>query len=385
MPRWRQYPELRATAVNTNRSRKLWLQPSRAIDHKRTTVSGMVKDRIEVRERHPLEVLGIGEAEERVYRYLLAHPGATVAEIARTLVQPTSKAQRLLDAIESKGLTTHAPERPRRYIPTSPDIGMEALIVQRQNDLRIARGVVQEMQKQAAEAQTGGEREQVVELITSPEAERQIFDQILRTTQREIIFLIRPPIRVTNMNVPTEYESLQKEGQGRGVRYRSIIDAEFLDLPGAVQRIRNDIKTGEVVKVLPSLPLKLVLSDRRVALIPLHLGQAESPSLLVRSSTLLETLYTLFEILWERAAPLSFATADVLETGAQRPSLPQGDYDMIRLLASGLNDKTIAYELDVSVRTFRRRIGDLMRNLDARTRFQAGWVAALRLLKTHTD
>ena len=43
-----------------------------------------------------------------------------------------------------------------------------------------------------------------------------------------------------------------------------------------------------------------------------------------------------------------------------------------------LNDKTIAHELDISIRTLDRRVVELLKGLDARTRFQAGWLAATR-------
>src|SRR5699024_2972083 len=76
----------------------------------------------------PLENLGITEFEERIYRWLLTRRGATAAEVARALGLTPAKAQRLLDALETKGLATHTPERPRRYIPSSPDVALEALI-----------------------------------------------------------------------------------------------------------------------------------------------------------------------------------------------------------------------------------------------------------------
>jgi DNA-binding NarL/FixJ family response regulator len=55
-----------------------------------------------------------------------------------------------------------------------------------------------------------------------------------------------------------------------------------------------------------------------------------------------------------------------------------GAMQLLALLAGGLNDKAIASELDVSTRTLDRRILKLMRGLGARTRFQAGWIAAQR-------
>ena len=57
--------------------------------------------------------------------------------------------------------------------------------------------------------------------------------------------------------------------------------------------------------------------------------------------------------------------------------LPEAAAKLIPLLAAGLNDKAIAHELDVSSATLNRRLAELMKALDTRTRFQMGWRAAL--------
>ncbi|WP_206442911.1 LuxR C-terminal-related transcriptional regulator, partial [Candidatus Protofrankia californiensis] len=51
---------------------------------------------------------------------------------------------------------------------------------------------------------------------------------------------------------------------------------------------------------------------------------------------------------------------------------------LLRLLSLGAKDEAAARHLGVSVRTVRRMIADLMRRMDARSRFQAGILAAER-------
>jgi DNA-binding NarL/FixJ family response regulator len=51
---------------------------------------------------------------------------------------------------------------------------------------------------------------------------------------------------------------------------------------------------------------------------------------------------------------------------------------LLSLLFSGTTDKAAAATLDVSVRTVRRMVRDLMNRLGARSRFQAGAKAAER-------
>jgi sugar-specific transcriptional regulator TrmB len=334
--------------------------------------------RASVETTHPFDILGIDEHEERVYRWLIAHPRSTMRELADALALPPRKAQRLLDTIETKGLTTHTPEQPCRYLPAAPDMALQALILQRQKDLQTARAAALELQEQAA-AQRHGEQEQVVELITSREAEAQAFQHMHRSAQQEVLTLIRLPGRVSSLIPADESARTHREATARGVRFRSIVDAEFLAAPGAVDRVRSDMRTGEEVRVFPSLPFKLLVTDRRIAIMPLNLQQPDSPVLLLRESTLLDALCVMFEILWERAAPIGFDHAGTLEVGDPDAGWLGEAEDLLPLLAAGMNDKAIAHQLGLSLRTLNRRIGDLAKGLDARTRFQAGWLAALRL------
>lgn len=330
-------------------------------------------------ERRPLEILGISESEEQAYRWLLLHPGATARDLSQELGMASGAGPRLMERLESKGLATHSPEQPRRYIPVSPDIAIEAIARQHEGEIQRARAAASEMRKEMA--RTGKGWEQTIELITNPDAERQIFEQIQRVAQNEVVSLVRPPILISHLELPYEEDQrTQAEAQRRGVSYRGIVDSEFLALPGAVGRVRGDIASGEELRVFPRLPFKMGLADRRIALIPLNLEQPRAPSLIVRTSALLDALYALFEILWERAVPISLTGGDVIvETEDAAPALPEGATELLPLMAAGLKDKAMAYELGVSSSTLTRRIADLMHSLDVRTRFQLGWVASMRL------
>ena len=328
----------------------------------------------------PLEVLGIDADEERVYRYLLTSRMATLQEVTRGLGLSARKTQRLLDAIAAKGLTTHSPERPRRYIPASPNIAIQALALQHQQAVQRAQGMIHELQQQAA-AGRQGEQEHVIELITSLNVGRQLYEQILGSAQHEVAALVRPPV-LYNLFSPMDDRKAQREVQARGVQIRSINDAEFLCLPDALDRVRADIRAGEQARVFPSLPFKMILVDRRIALIYLNPNQSNSPSLLVRYSALLDALYTLFEILWERATPLSFTRDGTPQTGNRPSRLSRESEELASLMAAGLNDKNLAHNLHISLRTLERRVAELMQSLETRTRFQAGWAAALHLSGT---
>lgn len=337
----------------------------------------MTRQRAEKAKARPFDILGISEVEERAYSWLLVHPGATIAEIASALRLAPRSTQRLIDAVEAKGLMTHSPERPRRYIPVSPDIAVETLILQRQNDLQRARGTARALQEKVSASRPHDKRERMVELITSRAAERQIYQHLDHMAQSEVLAMVRLPMRISRLDVPAEQDhSSQRQALARKVHYRTLIDPEFLELPGAVEWVRSDVLAGEEARMGYRLPFKMILVDRSVALVPLVLDRLDSPSLLLRSSALLDSLYALFEILWERAVPISFTDAGVLKTEDADSRLTERVEDLLSLMAAGLNDKKIAHELGISGSTLKRRISEVMKDFNARTRFQLGRLTA---------
>ena len=323
--------------------------------------------------QRPFESLGISASEESAYVALLDHPEATLAELASALAWPPRKVQRLLDALQGMGLVTFAAGEPRRFVPASPDIAIEAILARRESELRRARAEMQRLQQRATEG--AGKSRQMIELITTHEAGLHVFDQIQHAARHELIFLQRPPILIAG---PEQPSATQVDALARGVRYRSIADQALLAIPGVVARLRADVEAGEDVRVVSKLPFKMVMADRNVALIPLNLDIPNSPSLLVRSSALLDALYSMFELLWERAAPIAVTPAGSVEAGEAGTRLPVEADALIQLLAAGLNDKAIAWELGISASTLTRRITEIMHRLDVQTRFQLGWMAARR-------
>jgi hypothetical protein len=89
----------------------------------------------------------------------------------------------------------------------------------------------------------------------------------------------------------------------RGVRFRNIDARAALELPGADELVRRSVSAGWEMRVLPELPMKMVLVDERAALLPLDPTGTEA-ALLLRAPVIVAMLRSYFEMLWARAVPL---------------------------------------------------------------------------------
>ena len=153
-----------------------------------------------------------------------------------------------------------------------------------------------------------------------------------------------------------------------GRRSRAIYPVTALTEAPATLVARAEV--GEQIRVLPDLPTRMFIIGNTHAVLPEPLGFADEPRSLVRQRGLVEALTMLFELLWERAAPVPS-----LDRGEPRPDLRRF---LLQQLASGAQDEQIARTLGISLRTVRRRVSDVMTEVGADTRFQAGVEAARR-------
>lgn len=320
----------------------------------------------------PLEALGIDEQEEHAYRVVLSHRLATAEDVAQLLSLSLRKTQRLLDSIEFKGLVSHSPSRPRRYVAAPPEFAVEALIAQRQAVLESSRSAIAELKEQARNSSDSSGGEQAVELVTGRAAVGLLLVQLFRTMRHEMVGFQRAPMLYVE-GFPAEISSK--------ITVKSVSDSSYLALPGALDSLRLAMEQGEDARVYPNLPVKMIVIDRRIGLIPLDTKFQGGTVLVIRSPSLIDAFYALFELIWERATPIAFTNSGKLQQLKAAPVLSEGLDQLISLLAAGLNDKAIAHQTGMSATTLNRRIADLMKHFNTRSRFQLGWRAALETLQ----
>ncbi len=142
-----------------------------------------------------------------------------------------------------------------------------------------------------------------------------------------------------------------------------------LALAGEAQRahlLRLDAAGSRVRISSAPLPHETIILDRRVAILA---GQ-ESPLgreyTVTTSPVLVGGVYSLFTAAWEAATDLgAFLRGEV-------PELAPEAREILRALGAGLTDEAAARRLGTSLRTYRRRVAELMAALEAGSRFQAG-------------
>lgn len=325
-------------------------------------------------EARLLQAVGVSAEDELIYRALLRHPRTTLSELAQTIGRSVPSLRRAVPRLEQLGLISRVPGQPPQLVATRPNIAVEALVSRRQEELAQTRVAAATLMAELP----ADEHHRTAELVTIVHGRQAVAAQFVQLQQgatAEILVLDRPPYaqdpQVPN---PGELDVLRRDVQVRG-----IYAAEALEIPGVLAHAHEAVAAGEQARVGVVVPTKLAIADRRLAILPLTSDQQVDSALIVHSSSLLDALVALFELLWRTGLPLPGAATDDADANGTADDTDSGpDPDLMTLLMAGLKDEAVARQLGVSLRTVHRRISTLMEELNARTRFQAGVLASQR-------
>ncbi|MFI6501837.1 helix-turn-helix domain-containing protein [Nonomuraea typhae] len=314
-----------------------------------------------------LSAAGLSADEEAAYRLLVRTSGAAPAELAEEAGVTDEAAQLVLGSLLAKGLARVVPGEPDRFTAVAPDVALAARLHRRQEEVDRARQAVEQLTGEYLAHARRREAAQLIEVLTSRAALREQLRLMQDNARKEVVSLCR-----AGHVVMTSQENLEElAALRRGVGFRVLYERALLEEPGMLVNLAEGIELGEEARSLPALPVRMIIADGELGVLPLvqHTGGlTQLTAALVRPSSLLEALKALFESLWERATPV----------GRAMPGSPlDADHRyLLSLLLAGVPDKSIATQLKVSQRTVQRRITHLMERAGAQTRMQLAWHAA---------
>ncbi len=210
-------------------------------------------------------------------------------------------------------------------------------------------------------------------LVTTEDTETavQALDRLVAGAEHAVSVLV--PSNSTAVKVLTGVlEKLAGRWAG-AVRVRLICSPEVAVAHrlGEIERSGDTAETVQV-RLAGESQRGLVIIDNRVALVRSDPEAGDNQASLVRAPVVVKALHDMFMSNWRRAIPLTEyeQISEYLRGGSGA--------QILRFLYEGYTDEAAARELSVSVRTYRRRVAEIMRALGATSRFQAG-VYTLRM------
>ncbi|MFB7513700.1 LuxR C-terminal-related transcriptional regulator [Streptomyces sp. NPDC056144] len=326
-----------------------------------------------------LETLGLDPLAEATYQLMLGEPEIDVAGIARRTGAAPEEVRAAMDRLAALSLLRRPYEdgAPARVV--SPEYGLEALLAQQQAELVERQHRIEQSRAAAAAliakfAQSHGLGSHPhVEHLDGVEAVRSRLAELVEDVTEELAAF--SPGRVQTEENLNAARPLDEKLLARGVRMRTLYaDSVRGHQPSAAYAAWLGARGGQT-RTVAALPLRMVIFDRRSALVPANPERSDEGAVLLHGPGTVTALCALFEHVWATGMPL------IESLPAEDDLLGRQEREVLRLLAQGLTDEAVAQRLGVSVRTTRRITAKIMEILGAKSRFQAGLRAAeLRIL-----
>lgn len=314
---------------------------------------------------------GPGHHEVALYQWIVRNERLDRDCAARELGLRCREVDAALAALTERGLLKADVDDPARLRPVDPDLVATVVTTSLETSIRAQQAALHHIRDQFANLRghylDSLRRGSVgLELIPGLEEVRAALNRASAECTEEIL-----TSQPGGKRVPSALkEALARDTEmlSRGVRMRTLYHhtARFNGPSQAYVAIASGL--GAEYRTAHELFGRLIVFDRKVAFIP---EQGEGwGAVMIREPSVVHFLCGVFEQCWTHAEPFSDAVTDGLEAVAK-----DIHRTIVRLLAAGLKDDTIARRLGMSLRTARKHIADIMDTLGAESRFQAGVLA----------
>ncbi|MCT9933212.1 helix-turn-helix transcriptional regulator [Planotetraspora sp. A-T 1434] len=316
-----------------------------------------------------VSVIGISAEAAEIYRYFLRHRGEGVGTLPEALGMDPDTVETAVETLGKLSLLDLADRH--RVVATEPRVGIERLVEKRLNELnaeirrvlaaRDAISVFVEDKQEGERAATMLD----IERVEGLQRVRQRLDDLAFFSYKETLCL--HPGGPWNRAMIEAALPLDTRSLRRGLALKGVYHPKALDDPAMMSYLRELVSLGAHVRLTEQPMDRMLIYDRSVAVVPIDPKESAKGALLVREPGLVSQLVIYFEGMWKSAVDFREFT----EPSTEEPSLSEMEQRVLEVMATADKDEIAARELDISVRTYRRYVADLMARLGAVNRFQA--------------
>lgn len=327
----------------------------------------------------PAETEQIDDSQiSAAYTLLLQQPGLDLPAFAAELGCSTDGVRAILDRLTTLALLRRGPNDQGGLEAVSPIIAMQQLITREQFFLSERHQFLQQSHdtffsilKSYSPGADGEASPPITEQLVDLPAIRRRLEELAVYAKAEVLSF--SPVAYNPTVTRAASRPLDLAALRRGVRMQTLYLDTLAFEPAALEYARDLVAAGAEVRLVPSLPMRLIVVDRTTAVAPSDPADATAGALIIRHPGLLMALRALFDVYWQQGRALPMI-------GDARADSTVAERAVLRLLATGAKDEAVARQLGISVRTMRRTVADLMVRAKVDSRFALGVYAAANWL-----
>ncbi|MFD4370743.1 LuxR C-terminal-related transcriptional regulator [Streptomyces sp. NPDC058486] len=328
-----------------------------------------------------LAALGVDDLSTAVYRGLLARPQATVDELGVCAGAAPDGVRTALSRLLVLGLVRRSGDEQGGWRAVHPVVGLAPLVARAEAEAAARTHAVEASKAHVAElsASFGGAPCGFGEdsaIVVGWEEAWDCLRQMAAQARCRVDVLagagLAPGLDSSGAEGFEPLWQLAAAGAERGVRIRIVALESVRANPALWDGTRWIASQGAEVRTTAAIPAWLFLVDRTYGLWALDPGEHRRGMVRFGAPGPMAIGSDLFDRHWREGRPVDVTPADAGDgpTPQQR--------EILRLLAEGAKDETVARRFGVSTRTVRRMISDITARLGVESRFQLAVHAAER-------
>ncbi|MCS5717288.1 hypothetical protein N1027_03965 [Herbiconiux sp. CPCC 205763] len=332
-----------------------------------------------------LALAGLSDTAEQIYLFVIHRGKTLLSDVTARFDLDDGPAAEQLEALRHLGLISRERSDAGFYVPVDPRYSLTSMVEQLSEGVGRIRQLIPTLADQFDKGATSDEETTETRILSDRDAVASWYVRLQHQATRELLVFDRPPY------VSSSLEPLEAVVLGRGVSWRAVYTGESFSREDSWEEAERLAEHGEQARIVSELPVKLAIADRTTALVSLSVEEGKSDAIVTEAAPMVAALCDLFEFYWARALPLPEARERMLNPAAADPAPPPAptatvpsrritreEQAILALIGAGLKDEVIARRLGMSTRSLRRRSHQLMVELGADNRFQAGVEAARR-------
>ena len=305
-----------------------------------------------------------------LYRYAVAHPGWTRQGVSEALGYTLRDIDAAMEQLTQRKLLSAHAANPDAYVAISPDVALADLVDADERQVQDLRSRISTKRRELSglvplylEARREVISSASVEVLEDPHLIQRVLIEYGRDVSEQVLMAVPG----TGANADFQEENVRKDLDllKQGVSRRNLYDLSTRDHMPTRKAVRAIAAGGGEFRTLPSVPFRMLIFDRKLAVVARQLTSSDKAAMMIRDPNLVNVFIQVFNFTWEFAEPFP-----VEEDSA--PPLNGTQQAILAGLAAGYSDEVIARRLDLNVRTCRRHIAWMLETLKADSRFQAG-------------
>ena len=314
--------------------------------------------------------IDVEPSAEAAYRVLVGTGALDASTLSQRLGVPADETDAAVRALSGAGLVDVHDDR---IEAVSPLLALGGVVAQREEQVRQARAALDDLADEYRKARevtlSSG-----IEIIRGRNEIGSWMNHLLLSGKEQFRLFAKPPFAVNGLSE----SDTEREVAGRGLRERVIIERTVLDEEAAEKDLLISLDRGQEIRMVQSLPAKLLIVDDSIAMVQLDDGGlGHSEIAIVRQGGLLDCLVFSFESLWRSAIQLREGPGRRVDPSLTSPNdlADPADREVLTLLLAGCTDAQVAARLGIGLRTVQRRVRRLMDLAGTDSRVLLGWHA----------